>query len=359
MTTTSYYTGIAADLEELLAEIETAAAAGGWTTSIGAFPGGTGPDAGDLLVMDIGAPNEYTLRTYADLKESVDPTASGYPNISGAGMSLMMAYTDGSNASVPPILITDSARAPEVYIGAQPTTSEGGGDYVNIVFPFVYHIFVYTQPDMIAIVIQSGTIRYQWMMFGEIVKFGTWVGGGFYGASGCTMNVAPGGPPSAVALYDRNDESAVRSFAPWFRMWPSSTRGQRASPQSNTRLHIITGTSESGIDDFDWTFCQATNPGFELLRECIANKWWLPLADRSPNTHNEVSVMLPYWLATQRESHRVLIGRQPHIRHIPMQNFNPGDVFDLHGDEWIVFPYFEREGLTALDGMALRRNSGS
>ena len=358
MTTTSYYTGIAADLEALLAEIETAAAAGGWTTAIGAFPGGTGADVGDRLILDIGADNEYTLRTYADLNGSVMPSVSGYPQLAGPGISLLMAYTDGSNASTPPILAFDDARSPEVYMGAQPTTGATGGDFVNIDFPFVYHIFVYTQPDMIAIVIQSGTIRYQWMMFGEIVKFGTWVGGGFYGASGCTQHI-DNGEPGPLATYDRNGNCKGRSFAPWFRMQSSFASAQRATWQSNTRLHIITGTSEFEIDDFDWTFCQIVEPGDQDVRRCIANQWWLPLADRSPNTHNEVSVMLPYWLGTQRESHHVLIGRQPHIRHIPMQNFNPGDVFDLHGDEWIVFPYFEREGLTELDGMALRRNSGS
>lgn len=369
--TTTYTTGSVADFDEMVAVIEAAADTAGYTTNIEPTPGASGDDAGDTLTLDWGNDFEVTIRSVVNLRGITIPSAwpgDQGPNIDGPGMMIAGAYTGGSLASEPPLLsfTGDVELSTRKYIGPQPTVSGDGADgtWVAPIFPATYDLFVHTDPDSIMLVMQTGAARFQWMIFGEIVKFGTWTGGGFYGASGVARDTDTGGASPSLPAYSLTGSSTNRSFAPFHRMAADFNRGHHANQCSNTLLHIITGTAEDDIDEFHWAFNMALEVGTlgggtRPVREVVANPWWIPLASRSPNEHNEASVMLPYWLATQRELHRSIIGRLGHCRHIPVDNFNARDTFELGSDEWMVFPYFEREGITGLEGWAIRKNTGS
>lgn len=369
--TTTYTTGSVADFDEMVAVIEAAAATAGYTTNIEATPGASGDDAGDTLTLDWDSDFEVTIRSIADLRGISIPavwSGSQGPNISSPGMIIIAEYTGGSLASEVPIFANTGSNEISAYkyIGAQPTVANDGADgtWVAPNFPATYDLFVHTDPNSIMLVMQTGPARYQWMIFGDIVKFGTWTGGGFFGASGVSRDTDSGGASPSQPSYSLTGASSNRSFAPFHRMSTSFNHGHHATWCANTHMHIITGTDEEELDDLHWSMNAAGEPGTlgggtRAVREVVANPWWTPLAGRSPNEHNEISVMLPYWLATQRASHRSIIGRLAHCRHIPIDNFNARDTFELGSDEWMVFPYFEREGITGLDGWAIRKNTAT
>lgn len=367
---TTYSTATVADFEAVLAAIEAAAATAGWTTAIGATSGATGDDAGDTLTLDNGNDFIVTIRSVANLRNVTIPADWNGQPIDAPGILIHAEFDDGVTQSAPPILpFVDNAISHYKYIGAQPYrvhdfTGEAVADtWVAPTFPVTYHIFVHTDPGSIVVVVETGPGTYQWIIFGEVIKYGTWTGGGYYGASGNVKGTSTSGSSPSVVSYSLYGESDVRSFAPFHRMDPDFNRGYHAHT-SNTMLHIDTGTAETEIDDFDWAFNMAEevgtlSGGTRAVREVVANPWYDPLPSRSPNSHNEVSVMMPYYLATQRASHRVIVGRLAHVRHIPVNNFNAGDIFELGTDEWMVFPYFQREGFTGLHGWAIRKSEGA
>lgn len=367
---TTYYTGQAADFDELVNQIEAAASLAGWSTTI--QDAGSGESAGRQLTLDWGQDFIVTLRSLADAMLPETPGTwenAGGPQISAPGIVIHAVYDSGSEQSMPPV--RDSVGITQWqaynYIGAQPyrriTSEEELTDgWTAPVFPVTYHIFVHTDPDAIVVVVQTDPTRFQWMIFGQLEKFGTWQGGGFYGATGVPKRTSRTFIAQSQPEYSVNGISRNRSYAPFHRVLASFNDASGAFNSSNTRIYCKTGTSEEGRDDYPWTH-NATQyfSGDNMLpvREGVANIHWSPLSLRSPNNFNQVSVMLPYWISTQREDHRVLIGRAPHIRHMSIANFNAGDTFELGNEEWMVFPYFEREGLTGLYGWAIRKSAGS
>lgn len=366
----SYNTGSAGSMDAVVNAIEAAASAAGWTTDIGDTPGGAGTDnEGRLLTMDWGADYYVKLQSYANIAGASIPDEFGAgngPNIAGEGFRCYGWYELGSVVEEWPHgseMDNSYLIGPIAYRNIDTTTEPLADGWVAPVFPVTYHIFVYDEPDMMAVIVQTGPVRYQWMMFGEVVKFGTWTGGLFYGASGVTGATDSSNQP-AQPNFNRDGASTYNAYAPFFRSSKDFNRQLYPETNSNSRLYIETGTSETEIDDHPWGFCMDEDVGNlgggqRLVREVVANVHWSPMSSRTPNAHNEVSVMIPYWLSTQRQNHRCLVGRVPWVRHIPIDNFNPGDTFDLGSDEWMVFPYLEREGITGLAGMALLRSSGS
>lgn len=359
----SYDSGSAASFDDVVNAMEAAADAAGWNTSIGDF--GSGPDEGRLLELDWGNDYFVTVRSAVNLAGLTTPAGSLGMMLAGPGMYCNMRFDDGTE-SVP----AGSELNRSNSIGPAPfrtvntsigeTLAEG---WVAPILPVNYHIYLYEDPDAMIVVVQTGPVRYQWMMFGEVHKFGTWDGGGFYGASGSTIGTSGGNFPSQPG-YSLNGASFNRSYAPWHRVTQRFNQSEFPARTANTRLHIVSGTSETELDDVPWTNNAFQDPGTLVsssfvVREAVANVHWSPLSGRSPNNFNQVSVLIPYWLQTQRASHRVLVARAPWIRHMRITNFNPGDTFELGGDTWQVFPYFEREGLTGLEGMAILRDDGS
>lgn len=360
-----YSTGTVASLDDVVDAIHAAAVAAGWNSSVDDFAdGGSAADEGRQVELDWGGDYFVKVRSVADLSAATLPAAYGHfslgPGAAGPAMYCNMRYESGSIESVPHPSANELHRSP--FIGPFPTAVDASSVTVVVIqFPVTYHIYVYEDPDMMMIVVQTGAARFQWMMFGEVTKFGTWTGGGFYGAIGTVRRpTESAGLGSSPPVFNLTGASTNRGFGPWHRVRTTALGLEYAQYITNTRLHCITGTSEPEIDDHEWTHnCAVQEEDGSACREGVANVHWSPLVTRSPNSFNEVSVMVPFWIQTQREDHVVLIGQQPHIRYIPMDNFNPGDTFELGNETWQVFPYFERGGITGMAGIAIKRSEGS
>jgi hypothetical protein len=357
-----YSTGSAADYDALVDAMELAASNFGWATTIADF--GAGDNEGREATFDWAQDFIVTVRSVKDLLGIGGPSI-----ISGPAVLVRGIYDTGSEQSeAPQYGFGDFANQNFIGPAAFKSVNTGQGEtlpegWVDTVFPANYHIFLYDEPNAMMLVVQTGPVRYQWMYFGRVVKFGNWLGGGFYGASG-VAGVTSGGGQQSMPAYSLDGESENRSHAPFHRVRTSFNRDEQGWEVTNTRIHCDTGTSEVEIDDFPWTHNADRNPGTlgggdTDIREGVANVHWSPLPARTPNQFNEISVMTPYWVQTQREADVCLIARAPHIRHIAFDNFNPGDTFENGTEQWMVFPYFEREGVTGLWGMAVRRSAGS
>lgn len=346
----AYATGNADTIDDLLEAIQSAASAAGWTVNrSGAL--GAGDMAGRECILENGDAH-VSLRSAAMIN-SILPSSL---NLNGPGLAIAgnAGYDSGEDWDAQPG--RHVGRTP--YVGPQPTNNQDGvfePEWRNIEWPATYHLFTFDDPDVVVCVLRMSPTRYQYLMFGETVKYGTWTGGWFVSASGAAQSTTTGNF-SQTTNFSINGNSNQRSFAPFMRMRTNLNDGKVADNVSNSYMRCDVG--ESGDIDADpWTYCAISNAnlsGDTPRREGVWNPYKVPISSRSPVAFNQVAVMVPYAIVTQRDDHHAVLARLAHVRHLPIDNFAGGDVFTLGPDQWMVFPYFEKNGITGRFGWAIK-----
>lgn len=136
MTVASYSTGTCTSLANLVSSLQAAASAAGWTVS----GGGISKGPLSMSVTTTGTTNAEVLRARATVAGVVSPADS-----------CMLAGRFGGNV---------------------------GGTSRDIVWPATYHIFIYTDPDLIVVALNHDSIYWQYLMFGIAKNLGsTGIGG--------------------------------------------------------------------------------------------------------------------------------------------------------------------------------------
>ncbi len=201
--------------------------------------------------------------------------------------------------------------------------------------PATYQIFVNTTPDLIVVVIGYATTRVQWIAFGSIVKYGSWTGGNWFGASmvefdadnpdddvllGPTFSAGGGSP------YYRSSSAAMFWNGNNVENYGGSLYGGRS-----THLHCE-------LDGYIWPGAGSKTDPFPSFPQYAD-----PIHSRTPNTWNAEAVMTPLWLFFPRpDGYFSPIGHVEHVRSIRITNYNPGDVITLGSEKWKVFPWFQK-----------------
>lgn len=344
-----YHPGSAATIDDLLQAIQTAAVAAGWTADRAGSLGAGGAAGYELLVHK--GDNYVQLRSFADCQSYL-----GYAKYAGPSLFIKggTGFDNGQSwEEQPGAWATSRERA--MYIGTTQLTTALADVHVPQ-WPVPYRIFTFTDPDMVLCIARTGATQYQWIMFGQIEKFGTWTGGTFIGATNSEKQAtSTNGSFANLPIFSVGGSSRTRSYAPFHNMETSFNRSLTADNVTNSCLLMdVLGEGST------WTTNGPENPfnTSEFFRRGYANALTNPINNRSPNTFNQVGVMTPLWIYTQRdaEPNYAVVGRLPHVRQIPLQNFDPEDIFELGADRWIVFPYFERGGTTGLWGWAIDAN---
>jgi len=232
------------------------------------------------------------------------------------------------------------------YVGKTYTALGRNGTTLGLSWPMNYHAFSLTLPDVIVFVIEFQPGMFQWIMLGEVIKYGTWTGGGFSSAS-CAYAWANLGFSGKHNTFSIGGASITRSYAPFYEQ-AGGYYNESGNYNTNSMLH-------AEVDGQIWlksgTYINGGVPDTKIVH---ANTYSSPLNSRSPNVFNALGVMTPFWLFTQNSSDWTILGVLEHVRQLPIDNFSPGDIFTLGSNKWMVFPYFTKYGYTGRYGWAIR-----
>ena len=194
-----------------------------------------------------------------------------------------------------------------------------------IAWPVTYWLFQHAAPDSIEMVIRYQPTLHQWMMFGGITKYGTWAGGEYFAAS-------VGG---SWAGTKRAFRGQVESDAVPVLFHEQRTGGIGTHFGSN--LH-------AEVDSLTW-WSDSLMAG--NIAQATAARYAWPLVNRSLSAFNGLTTLQPIEIyALRLDSHHSPLGRVEHVRYCNVLNHNAGDIIDIGGQKWMLFPWLEKGGST-------------
>jgi len=187
-----------------------------------------------------------------------------------------------------------------------------------------YHFFAGTNPDYFHIVVELGAGIFRHIVFGSLVKQGTYTGGAYYGATYWAF-----GPVSNV-YYQNSVESTYHHvpFDVWSNVFVRERWGVRADIDGATNKWFhVANTSPNRARGF------VRNSGF-------GESLW----KRSPSDFNQLTPLIPIPVMVERSSGSLFspIGYAPDMRFLNITNFAPKDVLTIASDEWMIFPFVQK-----------------
>jgi hypothetical protein len=208
-------------------------------------------------------------------------------------------------------------------------------------WPVTFHLFAWTDPELIFCVTNYNVTRVQWLAFGEMAKNGTWTGGNWFAASHGQANVA------ANDFSFLNDSAGDWSpdfscGAPWWGV-----------NRSISTQNVLSSFVHCEIDGFVWP---GVDGGVQRAPDFVRCR---PLHERGPNQWNGQAVLLPFWLWLPRsDNYHSLIGHLGHVRSLRITHHDLGDVIQIGAERWKVFPWILKDPANP-NGQLRGRHSGT
>jgi hypothetical protein len=204
-------------------------------------------------------------------------------------------------------------------------------------WPIFYHLFAHGSPDTFACVLNHNVNEFRYLAFGDITKFGSWTGGNWFSA---TMG------QNSLTIPSMQIRSDIDNVTP---MLTGQTTGSVSFAESSSGAILVysnyggVGTGGSfiyaEIDGAGWARPRSSDTVRISVSEGAGR-----LIDRMPNAWNSQAALLPYLLTANRPSNKVsVIGEIGHLRHLRIDNYNPGDIITLGPDRWKVFPWIQKD----------------
>ena len=307
----AYVTGIANSMADLLAAIQSACTANGWTLT------GSVLSKGTCFV-------QLTV-----VGESIDVLA-------GTGYS-------GSAITGTPYR---SARLQAV-------------SSIAITYPATYDIHVHAAPDEVYVLLNYNVTRWGWLAFGQSPAVGI-PGTGNWQAAMCSADATVGGICIAPGGIAPTAAPAATSAAIGFRINASGTP-QNSTDGQNFRFHHGLDTAAGWSSNGDGAGVpDAYQTGWQSGPSRAVTV--LPLAPqlaRLPNLWNGETVLLPLQPHVYRASGKVsLVGELGHARCLRNDNLADGEVITLGADRWKAYPW-HRKNTGARDGGTNADHSGT
>lgn len=201
----------------------------------------------------------------------------------------------------------------------------------SAVFPLVYHIFSFSGPDEIYMIIRHDADNgvediHRYVAFGKsgmadkLPGTGAWISASH--ASRFYMTPTVGGYSTS---------GTVTYYNPFGIFWNTHYSGTAYSSIVNSHLH----------HDFDGN-------GFWL--GSVGPKHIGNILNYQPNTFNQEAVLLPFRAFAPRDSSmNSLVAELAHARALRITNYDSGEVIQLGDVRWMVFPWF-RKNLSSPNG---------
>jgi hypothetical protein len=242
----------------------------------------TGPGGGRLYLFD-GIP-PYTGT----------PNLDALPNNSGVVMS-GSDYTSGTTPPAKAFTTTFAGPFPTAYL-----LSDDPSTYCHIV-----------------IEVTAG--KYRHILFGNIHKFGSWTGGGYYASHRWTTGAIVDAPNGNTHTVPFDGSSNAATGGQWTLHYEGSGFAWVAPLQTT-----FNGVSRSLVRG-------SVRGGFGTLFRSIQESAFSGLVALNPVTVWPVNT-------TDTPVTTRCAGRVPDVAEINLGNFSPGDSYFIGADEWIVFP---------------------
>lgn len=239
-------------------------------------------------------------------------------------------YSSGNDATLNGNSGLNTAGAYTVANVISATGAIRGFQQVTGPFPNLY-LFSNATGDYVHVVLEIFAGVFRHMLFGNLTKFGTWTGGGYYASTWWDQSTGGGNPISNPAFsghfvpFDNQNGNASQAWTvhyehspdKWITTGPDNATGgvQRREGRGSVR------------GGFNTMFKNITESLFSGL---------IPLA--------------PVLIGAVRESDSPattrFIGQVPDFRMINITNLSPADEFSIGADTWKVFPMCAKNGIT-------------
>lgn len=293
----------------------------------------------------------------------VNSTADLRTAITNACTNEGWSWNAGTNVLSKDILFVQIGFVSTTDITFLGRTSAGTGDAPNFVamgvfwnktgdpvtyeisWPATYHIFIFTDPDEVYIVVNYDTNRYQWAAFGKSVieslpGTGMWIGASRGNRPSVSDALAGMQGPVAISPTTGGTNAAGRVAscgALSLHSLSTSTAVSALYAQRNFWLH-------SNLDSQGWWLAQ-TLDGIQVgVRSTV------PLFDTQPSSWSSEAALIPVRAYKVRPSNRIsLIAEMKNCRHLRIDNYEPEEVITIGDISWKVFPWFVKS-LSERDG---------
>ena len=285
----AYQTGTFASFASLKTTIETFATTNGWTLTSGILHKGS-------VAAQLSVPDAQALQLdFSDAQDGVGNLIS--PHV----RSLFLLDNFGG-----------------------PTSNDSG---LDMQFPVTYHLFEFGAYNEIICVINYNTDYIQQMSFGEIKKYGTWLGG-TYGASTASERTTNNQYfyPFRLFFYAASGKSSAGG------MW---TTNQSASNDSTTNPnHII----KCDIDGGEWLINSVSRAGFAGENRFYPSSLSRPYTGVVNQSNLQPALAAPMILMGRPSDLVSVVGTVPNVRHVNVAHYNIADIVTIGGVKWMVFP---------------------
>lgn len=220
-------------------------------------------------------------------------------------------------------------------------------------WPMAYSIFIFDNPDEVFLVTNFNVDSYWWLAFGVsdnpgVPGTGLWLGaisrtgqGPSGGNGGIAIQGAGGGSGSS------NGDSSGALF------WQTQSDATVPSTTNNCTIqHSLNARDWAGnVNAFGSAI--VTTDGFNAILP-VSN-----LMSSQPNTYNAEAILLPIqahvWQSSQKLTPVVEVRNARYLR---IDNYVPGQILTLGGDQWIVYPWY-RKDVASRDGGSTINHTGT
>lgn len=284
----AYATGIAADFDALLAGLQSACTANGWTLDGNVLHKGSCFVEAQVVVQDFPC-----LRVQGGTGVS-SGALTGRSNDNAAQLGVV-ANNDASGYGTIPI-------------------------DVPFAFPMTWEAHIHTGPDEVYFVVNYATRFYQFVAFGQsslaLPGSGTWYAG---------TDIASNRPASGMH---------VGAFG-----------GTMAAGYLNGGLAMCRydiGWGYSNNASLDHALDGADPDLYEWLLEGAWRDWW-DLVNASPSAFNSESVLVPVRMYAYRPDGFVsVVADLGHARFVNIRSLDDGQIITLGSDRWKIYPWWAR-----------------
>jgi hypothetical protein len=175
-----------------------------------------------------------------------------------------------------------------------------------------------------AVEVSAGVWRH--LQFGNLEKYGTWTGGGFYGCTWWTIDLTFIDQPNFTGHHVPFD---------------NYNQNQTLA----TTVHYVNG-SEKWIGGDESSLFNGVQR--RTMRSTFRGGFGRAFTDLPESPYSGLIALAPALVGAQRLSDTPdtlrFIGRVPDMRAVNIRNFAPGESYTIGSDEWVMFPVCAKNG---------------
>lgn len=202
-----------------------------------------------------------------------------------------------------------------------------------------YHFFAYPDCDDVYLILEYSSGLYQHISFGKLKKYNSAASGGYF-------LCLPAYRPYMFPITNPVDGASSPSLVP-FR---GSVNGSTSLSSCSVRCNVA---SHDGYAFESRYYYQSFSPLAAVSTEYY-EQYGLLNATNSP--YNWQTQLLPFIIGVNAINTPFQpFGEITYMRRLNMANYTPGQILSLGSDNWIIFPWHQKGGITGERAVAIKK----